>query len=70
MNAVEFTAELAGTDVLKIPPNALAQLPKAGWARVIVLTGDSADDADWQQGSYELFLREDPPQDAIYESLR
>jgi hypothetical protein len=70
MNAVEFTAELAGTDVLKIPPNALAKLPKAGRARVIVLTDDNTDEADWQQAAYEQFLREDPPEDAIYETLR
>jgi hypothetical protein len=70
MNAVEFTAELAGTDVLKIPPHAFAQLPKGGTARVIVLTGESEDDTDWQQGAYEQFLREDPPEDAIYETLR
>jgi hypothetical protein len=70
MNAVEFTADLAGTNVLKIPPNIFAQLPKSGKARVIVLTGDSATDTDWQQGAYEQFLREDPPEDAVYETLR
>ena len=56
--------------MLKIPPRALAQLPKTGKARVIVLTSESADDADWQLGAYEQFLREDPSEDAIYEALR
>src|SRR5919201_674325 len=38
MNAVEFTIELSGSGVLKIPSEAAAQLPKFGTARVIVLT--------------------------------
>lgn len=70
MNAVEFIAELGGSDMLKIPRSALDQLPKAGRARVIVLTDDTADDTEWQLGAYEQFLREDPPEDAIYETLR
>jgi len=70
MNAVEFTTELSGTSVLKIPAEAAAQLPKAGKARVIVLTDDGNDDAEWRLAAYEQFLREDPPEDAIDNSLR
>jgi hypothetical protein len=46
-----------------------SQLPKTGKARVIVLTAE-ADEAEWRTAAYEQFLREDPPGDAIYESLR
>jgi hypothetical protein len=70
MNAVEFTAELAGSDVLHIPKEALEKLPKSGSARVIVLTDESDNDRGWQFGAYEQFLREDAPEDAIYEALK
>ena len=70
MNAVEFTTELSDSGVLAIPSDVAARLPKAGKARVIVLTEDGSEDADWQAAAYEQFLRDDPPEDAIYESLR
>ena len=70
MNAVEFTTELSGTAVLSIPIEIAAQLPKTGRARIIVLTDDYSDDADWRAGAYEQFLRDDPQEDAIYDSCR
>jgi hypothetical protein len=70
MNAVEFTMELSGAAVLPIPREIAAQLPKSGKARVIVLTGDDTDDAEWRAGAYEQFLRDDSAEDAIYDSLR
>lgn len=70
MKAVEFTTELKGSNVLEVPAEVAAQLPKAGRARVIVLTGEENEEAEWRVGAYEQFLREDPPEDAIYDSLR
>ena len=70
MNAVEFTTELSGSGVLRIPSEAAAQLPKSGKARVIVLTPDDNEDVQWRQAAYQQFLREDPPEDAIYDSCR
>jgi hypothetical protein len=70
MNAVEFTTELSGSNVLAIPSDVAEQLPKAGKARIIVLTGEDTEDAEWRAAGYEQFLRDDPPEDAIYESLR
>jgi hypothetical protein len=55
--------------MLAIPKDIAAQLPKAGKARVIVLT-DEGDDTDWRLGSYQQFLRDDSPEDAIYDSSR
>lgn len=69
MTAVEFIAELSGAPTLTIP-QAAAQLPKSGRARVIVLTDDSPADAEWRVAAYEQFLRDDPAEDAIYERLR
>jgi len=70
MKAVEFTTELSGKAVLVIPPDAAARLPKTGKARVIVLTGEQSEDAEWREGAYQQFLREDPPEDAVYDKLR
>jgi len=69
MNAVEFTTELSGLATLQIPSHAAAQLPKAGKARVIVLTDEGTDDAEWRAATYEQFLRDDSVEDAIYDSL-
>jgi hypothetical protein len=70
MNAVEFTTELSGAAVLPIPREIAAQLPKSGKARIIVLTDDATDEAEWRAGAYEQFLRDDSAEDAIYDSLR
>lgn len=70
MNAVEFTAELSEAPLLTIPREAAAQLPGSGRARVIVLTCDSDGDAGWHHGAYQQFLRDDAPEDAIYDTLR
>jgi hypothetical protein len=70
MNALEFTTELSGAAVLSIPREIAAQLPKSGKARIIVLTDDATDEADWRAGAYQQFLRDDSAEDAIYDSLR
>jgi hypothetical protein len=70
MNAVEFTTELSGEAVLPIPREIAAQLPKSGKARVIVLTDEDTDAADWRAGAYEQFLRDNSAEDAVYDSLR
>jgi hypothetical protein len=69
MNIVEFTTELSGSSVLTIPKEAADRLPKTGQVRVIVLTGEDADDSEWRAAAYEQFLRDDSPEDAIYEKL-
>ncbi len=69
MNAIEFTTELSGLATLQIPPRVAAQLPKAGKVRVIVLTDDGTDEAEWRAATYEQFLRDDSAEDAVYDSL-
>ena len=68
MNAIEFVTELSGASVLQLPAAAAAQLPKAGRARVIVLTAEDPDDAEWRAAAYEQFARDDAPADAIFRS--
>jgi hypothetical protein len=70
MNAVEFDTELNGTPTLQVPPEAAAQLPKTGKVRVIVLAAQDAEDAEWRAAAYEQFLRDDSPEDAVYDSCR
>ena len=70
MNAVEFTTELSGAAALSISVEIAAQLPKTGRARIIVLTAEHSDDADGRAGAYQQFLRDDPQEDAIYDSCR
>ena len=70
MNAIEFTTELSGKSVLTIPSEVAAQLPKSGRAKIIVLTGDDSTDAGWRRGAYEQFMKDDAPEDAIYDNLK
>jgi len=68
MHAVEFTTDLGKQPVVTIPQEIAAKLPKSGRARVILLTVDDQEDAEWRTGSYEQFVREDSPEDAVYDS--
>ena len=70
MSAIEFTTELTENAVLKVPEEVAQKLPKAGKARVIIITNGAADDADWQRAAYEQFLRDDATEEDIYDSLR
>ena len=71
MHAVEFITDLKGDDVLRLPAEAAAQLPKVGKVRVIVLTDDLGDeDTEWRRAAYEQFLRDDSEDDSVYDSMR
>ena len=68
MRAVEFTAELGEQPFVRIPQEVAAQLPKGTQARIIILTTDDPDDAQWRSAAYEQFVSDDSPQDAVYDS--
>ncbi len=70
MSAVEFTTELNGASVLTVPQDIAAQLPKSGTAKIIILTDGDDDESEWRRAAYEQFLRDDPSEDAIYDSLK
>jgi hypothetical protein len=70
MRAVEFTTELGKQPVVTIPQEVAAKLPKSGRARVIVLTPDDPGDAEWRSGAYEQFVREEAPEDAVYDKYQ
>jgi len=69
MNAVEFTAELNESRTLQIPREVAKDLPLSGKARIILLTGESEGDKAWRALAYQQFLRDDAPEDAVYDSL-
>jgi hypothetical protein len=70
VRAIEFTTELGEQPVVAIPLEIAAQLPKTGQARIIILTADDPEDAQWRNGAYEQFMRDDSPEDAVYDSYR
>jgi hypothetical protein len=68
MHAVEFTTKLSDSRMLCIPQEVADRLPKTGRARIIVLTDEPTGDAEWRLGAYQQFLRDDSPEDAIYDA--
>jgi hypothetical protein len=68
MQAIEFITDLTPEPVLAIPQEVVAQLPKAGRVRVIVLTDGDSDDAEWRSAAYEQFMRDDSSEDAVYDN--
>lgn len=69
MNAIEFTTELSENPI-SVPKDVAAKLPKSGRVRVIIMTEDDSSDAEWKSMAYGQFLREDPPEDSVYDSLK
>ena len=72
MNAVEFTAELTDSSTLQIPAEAAAQLPKAGRARVIVLTAYDADEriVSVVTAGAKGYLLKGAPREEIFQAIR
>jgi hypothetical protein len=68
MQAVEFTTELGDRSTLTIPEEIASQLPKAGRARIIILTADDPEDTEWCAGAYAQFVRENSSEDAVYDT--
>jgi hypothetical protein len=67
VKALEFETELRGETELQIPPQVASRLPDSGKARVILLVEEDAEDAEWRRAAYERFVREDAPEDSVYD---
>ena len=67
MRQIEFEAELQDKPFLTAPQEVAAQLPKSGRAKVIPLLAEDSDDKEWQAGAYEQFMKEDSPEDSVYD---
>lgn len=70
MTPVEFTTELGKERIVEIPKEIAAKLPPNGRVRVIIMSADRSGDAEWRAGAYEQFVREDSPDDSVYDSYR
>lgn len=68
MTPIQFETELRGEPALVLPPEVLAQLPKTGRAKVLVLVEGDAEDIEWRRASYEQFMRDDSPADDVYDA--
>ncbi|MBI2927791.1 MAG: hypothetical protein HYY24_19025 [Verrucomicrobia bacterium] len=67
MQAIEFETELHGQTSLAIPAEVAAQLPDSGRAKVILLLKEDEEDAVWRKAAYEQFMRDDSPEDSVYD---
>ncbi len=70
MSAIEFETELSGQPILSIPPEVVAQLPKSGRAKVVLLVRPDVEDEEWLKWSYEQFMKDDSPDDAVYDNYQ
>jgi hypothetical protein len=70
MSAIEFETELRGDSTLALPPDVVARLPKSGRATVVVHVQDDSEDTEWRKASYEEFLKDDGPEDAVYDAYQ
>lgn len=68
MVPIEFQTELHGESSLALPPEVIAQLPKSGHAKVVLLVQEDQSEVEWRRGAYEEFMKDDDPEDAIYDS--
>ena len=70
MSTIEFETELRGEPILALPPDIAARLPKSGRATVVLLFQDDPDDNEWRRASYEHFMKDDGPDDAVYDAYQ
>jgi hypothetical protein len=70
MSSIEFETELRGEPTLALPPEVIAQLPKSGRATVVVLVQEDHEDDEWRRESYEQFMKDDGPEDAVYDTYQ
>ena len=67
MQTIEFETELKGRNSVAIPDELAAQLPQTGKARVILLVQEDGEDVAWRRAGYEQFMRDDDPEDSVYD---
>ena len=70
MTSIEFQTELHGGSSLPLPPEVVVQLPTSGRAKVVLLVQDDTSDAEWRHAAYEQFMKDDDPEDAVYDSYQ
>jgi hypothetical protein len=70
MSSIEFETELRGDRTLTLPPEVAERLPKSGRVMVVVLVPDDQDDQEWRRAAYEHFMKDDAPEDDVYDAYQ
>lgn len=65
----QFQSHLNPNQTVTVPPDVAAQLNPEATVHVVLITGDSKDDADWQRLATEQFFQGYAPGDDIYDQL-
>ncbi len=65
----QFDTSLNPDRTLSVPPDVAAQLTPNTTLHVVLMTGDSDDESDWQRLAAEQFLEGYAPGDDIYDQL-
>jgi hypothetical protein len=55
---------------MAVPPEIARQLESSGQVTVVDFVPDDDEDAQWRRAAYEQFLRDDDPEDAVYDSYQ
>ena len=69
MKFLEFQTQIASDGTLKLPPDIAAQIPSDDLVRVVLVLGDSSEDADWKRLTADRFLAGYSQGDDIYDTL-
>jgi hypothetical protein len=65
----QFETNLNPDRTLSVPPDVAAQLGPDATVHVVLMTGESAEEGDWQRLATEQFLEGYGPGDNIYDQL-
>jgi hypothetical protein len=65
----QFQTHLNPNQTVTVPPEVANQLARDATVQVVLMTGDSNEDADWQRLATEQFFQGYGPGDAIYDEL-
>jgi hypothetical protein len=65
----QFDSHLNPNQTVSIPPEVASQLNPDSPVHVVLMTGATSEDADWQRLTAEQFLQGYAPGDAIYDDL-
>ena len=65
----EFQSHLTPNKTIAVPQDVASQLQPSESVRVVLVTGENGDDADWKRMTAEQFLKGYASSDDIYDQL-
>ena len=68
MKVLEFQTQITSAGTLKLPPDIAAQIPGDDRVRVVLVFGDSSEDADWKRLTADRFLAGYSQGDDLYDT--